>query len=119
MAEEAGVVRELLDPPGEDRDRLAISAEIRRPAAEPDDGLPVVRRGLESPSGLLELPFAVASGFRVQRGRKERLAEKRPGFRARRELARGLLRRRLPPRRTGGEERKGGEEECPADYASL
>jgi len=106
---ELGLRRKLRDPSRKDRDRVAVAAEVRRPAACPDERVRVIRLLLESRPRLREAGFPVALRFRVERRREERLAEKGPGLGARRQLVL-RTRRRLPPRRRARGEKRDREE---------
>ncbi|MEO8349924.1 MAG: hypothetical protein ABI610_13540, partial [Acidobacteriota bacterium] len=106
VAVELGLRGELRDPRREERDRVAVPAQVRQAAARPDERVRVLRLRFEARPGLREAGFPVTLRLRLERKGEKRLVEEGPGLRARREL--GLRpRRRLSPRRGArGEKQK-------------
>jgi hypothetical protein len=110
---ELRVRREFRDSGREERDRVAVAAEVRGPTTGPDVGVGVLRLFLEAGPCVREARLPVALRLRVERGREERLAEERPRLGARRKLVLGT-RERLPPRRRARGEKRDREEQVTA-----
>jgi len=109
MPVELRLARELRDSGREDRDRVPVVAEVRRPAPDPDPGVGALGFRLEPSAGFGETGLAVALRLGVERRWEERLAEERPGLGAARKRALGT-RSRLPPRRRARGEKRNRQE---------